>query len=323
MAKHLNAEERDLIAQLFNRGFSKAEIASRLGRHRSTLTREFQLNSSGSEYLAIQAHQQARRRRTECVRPHKMDEPEMNLLVRNQLKDYWSPQQIAGRMKLKHERSPFRRVSCQTIYNWIKSSAIRVHWESFLRRRGKRPRRKSSENIEQNRSIEHRPKVIEQRKRLGDFEGDTVLGSLGTGGMVTLVDRRSRYTLLLKIKAKTSSRVLHAIRKRLRVAAELQLKSITFDNGTEFASVDRLENTERIKLYWAKPGCPHQRGTNENTNGLTRQFFPKGIDFRTVTPQRVRNVENLINNRPRACLGYRTPNEVHLGISADVCCNSS
>ena len=323
MAHHLTAAERDEIAQLTNQGFSKAEIAKRLGRSRSTLTREFQRNTSQGEYRAIEAQRRAERRRAECVRPHKLDEPKLNLTVRKGLARFWSPQQIAGRLKRTGGDDPAQYVSCQTIYRWITTSQYREHWEGFLRRRGKRPRRKSSENVEQNRRIEDRPQIIERRKRLGDFEGDTVLGALSTGGLVSLVDRRSRFTVLLKIKAKTSPRVLAAIRQRLSTDRDLKLQTITLDNGSEFALLDRLEKSARIKVYWAKPGCPHQRGTNENTNGLIRQFFPKGIDFRTVTPQRTRIVENLINNRPRACLGYKTPNEVHLGISPDFCCNSN
>jgi len=200
-------------------------------------------------------------------------------------------------------------LTARTIYSWIQRDEHREHWQSFLRRRGKRPfRRKKAAGI--GAAIEQRPEVIEGRLRLGDFEGDTVLGPPGSGGLATLVDRKSRYTIIAKIRSKDANHVHQKIRDRLKQLHEEQRHSITFDNGTEFARCHRLEKHLGMGLYFAEPGCPHQRGTNENTNGLIRQYFPKGTDFRDVTHYDVREVENLLNDRPRACLGYRTPTEV-------------
>ena len=137
-----------------------------------------------------------------------------------------------------------------------------------------------------------------------------MLGPPGSGGLATLVDRKSRYTIIAKIRSKDANHVHQKIRDRLKQLHEEQRHSITFDNGTEFARCHRLEKHLGMGLYFAEPGCPHQRGTNENTNGLIRQYFPKGTDFRDVTHYDVREVENLLNDRPRACLGYRTPTEV-------------
>jgi IS30 family transposase len=145
---------------------------------------------------------------------------------------------------------------------------------------------------------------------LCDFEGDTVLGPPGTGGIVTLVDRKSRYTIVTKISSKDADHVHGRIKLRLKELHEDLRRSITFDNGTEFARCDRLEKHLDIELYYADPGCPYQRGTNENTNGLLRQYFPKGTDFRDVTHFDVREAEKSINNRPRACLDFQTPHEV-------------
>jgi IS30 family transposase len=141
-------------------------------------------------------------------------------------------------------------------------------------------------------------------------EGDTVLGPPGTGGLATLVDRKSRFTIILKIQSKQADHVHRRLKERLKELDEEHRRSITFDNGTEFARCDRLEKHLGMKLYFADPGCPYQRGTNENTNGLIRQFFPKGTDFRDFSHHEVRQAEDLLNGRPRACLGFRTPKEV-------------
>jgi IS30 family transposase len=147
-------------------------------------------------------------------------------------------------------------------------------------------------------------------RRLGDFEGDTVLGPTGTGGLATLVCRKSRFAIIVKIRSKNVRHVHAQFTRRLRELRGDHRRSITFDHGTEFALRHRLESQFGVKLYFADPGCPYQRGTNENTNGLIRQYFPKGTDFRNVSARAVRQIETTLNNRPRACLGFRTPAEV-------------
>jgi len=163
--------------------------------------------------------------------------------------------------------------------------------------------------------------VIEERLRFGDFEGDTVLGPPGTGGLATLVDRKSRYTIIVKIQSKDANHVHAKIKARMKELDEDHRRSITFDNGTEFARCGRLEKHLGIELYFADPGCPYQRGTNENTNGLIRQYFPKGTDFRDITHYEVSDVEHLLNNRPRACLGFRTPAELFFEKTPPADCN--
>ena len=308
MVHHLTTEERDRIAQLRHHGANQNEIARALKRSPGTISRELRRNGSGSEYFAAQAQEQAHRRRQERPLTRKMDRPELHQAVRQGLAQYWSPEQIAGRLQVEDSQGE-RPVTARTIYRWIQQDEHREHWESFLRRRGKRPfRREKPVGI--GAPIENRPEVIEQRLRLGDFEGDTVLGPPGTGGLATLVDRRSRYTIIAKIRCKEANLVHQKIKDRLKELDEERRHSITFDNGTEFARCHRLENHLGVELYFAEPGCPHQRGTNENTNGLIRQYFPKGTDFRDITHHQARQAEHLLNNRPRACLGFRTPNEV-------------
>ena len=308
MAGHLTLEERDRIAQLWRRGFDQKQIAEDVGRSPATISRELRRNRSGDDYCAGCAQQQAERRRRKRPLVRKMDDPEINQFVRAGLGREWAPEQIEGRLK---QQDSAGRVSSQTIYTWIKQDKHRAHWEARLRRRGKRPSlRKNTATTGDAARIADRPEVIEQRLRLGDFEGDTVLGPAGTGGLATLVDRKSRFTIVVKIQSKKADHVHEKLKGRLKELDDERRRSITFDNGTEFARCHRLEKHLGLQLYFADPGCPYQRGTNENTNGLIRQYFPKGTDFRDVSHHEVRQVETLLNNRPRACLGFRTPAEV-------------
>jgi IS30 family transposase len=320
MACHLTLEERDRISQMLHQGADQKEIARAVGRSPATISRELRRNQTENDYYAGQAQRKAVRRRVERPLTRKMDDPELNQCVRHGLTHEWAPEQIAGRLKQQHADCPERHVSAQTIYSWIEQDEHREHWQSFLRRRGKRPsRRKKPDGI--GAPIDQRPEVIEQRLRLGDWEGDTVLGPAGTGGLATLVDRKSRYTIIVKIRCKEADHVHQKLKERLRELDEQRRRSITFDNGTEFARCRRLEKHLGMTLYFADPGCPYQRGTNENTNGLIRQYFPKGTDFRDISHYEVRRVETLLNGRPRECLGFQTPDEVffenHSGRNCD------
>ena len=307
MPSHLTIEERDRLAQLRHQGASQKEIAQALARDKGTISRELRRNATGEVYLSGQAQQKSERRR--CTRPlvRKMDDPEINQAVRAELAQEWSPQQISGRLK---QQAAKRSVSHQTIYTWIQQDEHREHWESFLRRRGKRPSRPKKPGLPDAARIHNRPEVIELRQRVGDFEGDTVLGPPGTGGVVTLVDRKSRFTIITKVKSKDADQVHEKTKQRLKELDEAHRHSLTLDHGTEFARCHRLEKHLGLQLYFADPGCPYQRGTNENTNGLIRQYFPKGTNFRDISHAQVREAENKLNDRPRACLGFRTPNEV-------------
>jgi IS30 family transposase len=314
MAEHLTSQERDGIAQLHHQGYPQCRIAAELNRSPATISRELRRNATGGSYHAAQAQRRAERRRQERPLVRMMDRPDTSEFVRHGLANCWSPDQIAGRLRRVHPDEPERHLAPQTIYSWIAAQEreMRDHWRGFLRRRGRRARRKP-ENLEQvasHAAIANRPVAINERRRLGDLEGDTVLGPPGTGGVVTLVDRRSRYTIITKTKTKNARRVRQRIQLRLDRLAPQQRRSITFDNGTEFARCHLLERRLGLRVYFAQPGRPYQRGTNENTNGLIRQYFPKGTDFRGISHVAVADVENRLNDRPRACLGYSTPREV-------------
>ena len=207
MPSHLTLQERDRIAQLRHAGADQQEVARAVGRSPSTISRELRRNGAGGEYYAGQAQRAAEQRRRQRPLTRKLDDAEINQAVRSGLAHEWAPEQIAGRMKQEAPDDPRRRVSPQTIYAWIKQDAHRAHWESHLRRRGKRPcRRKNAAPTTAGR-IANRPEVIEARRRLGDFEGDTVLGPPGTGGLATLVCRKSRFLIVVKVQSKNADHV--------------------------------------------------------------------------------------------------------------------
>ena len=234
----------------------------------------------------------------------------------------WAPDQISGVQRTRRPTQPEQHVSASTIDRWIAlQGSQRTHWRQFLRRRGRRPYHPRKLAKQRAKPIRDRPPIIERRERLGDFEGDLVLGQPGTGGLLTVVDRRSRFICLEKVHDKTARHVHEKFRQALSKLPADKRHSTTFDNGTEFARCHLVEKTHGTKRYFADPGCPHQRSTNENTNGRLRQFFPKGSDFRTITWADIRRVETLMNNRPRKCVGYRTPAEVFLELSTGATCN--
>ena len=324
MASHLTLTDRDRIAQLKSRQCCNQEIAAALGRAPSTISRELRRNASGDQYFAGAAQRLAQTRRSHRQFQRKCQRPAVDKTIRRLLACRASPAEIAARMQHERPQRPEDCVCASTIYRWIEGQGEHgAHWRSLLRRRGKRPykARAKSEDAAQKARIDQRPAVIEERGRIGDFEGDLVLGKPGSGGLQTLVDRHSRYTLLMKVQGKQADYIARKTRARLKTLPADKRHSITYDNGGEFALCPRLQRSLGLKVYWAQPGCPYQRGTNENTNGLARQFFPKGIDFHTVSHARTREVEDLLNHRPRKCLGWRTPHEVFHNTSEKLCCD--
>jgi IS30 family transposase len=236
----------------------------------------------------------------------------MRRYVQQRLRQYWSPDEIAGRSRLDFPQDRSRQVSHQTIYAWIwAQEAAGKRWRRYLRSTGwKRPGRENRGRIPACTSIERRPAVVDRRGRCGDWEGDTLVGANHHGGAVTLVERKSRYLLLGRVgdlKAATVRRsaadLYHATPPALR-------KTLTLDNGKEFAEHKQLEAEASLKVYFAKPYCAWQRGTNENTNRLVRQFLPKGTNLASIPEYRFNDIQQLLNDRPRKCLGYRTPREI-------------
>lgn len=310
MAGHLTLEEREVVAQRHAAGASLRTIAWEIDRSPSTISRELRRNRSRTGYYPARADQKARQRRRQRPLVRKMERADIRRFVCDHLKKYHSPDQIAGRAKrVLRERS--RHVSRQTIYTWINAQAAAGHrWQRFLRRHGKRRVEQDSRGrIPNAAAIDGRPKIAERRGRKGDFEGDTVHGSPGCGGLLTLVDRKTRFTLIKRVPDLKADTVTEAGVIALRSVPRKNRKTVTFDNGKEFAGHEELSRRTGVDTYFAKPYCSWQRGTNENTNGLIRQFLPKGSDVARQSDARINQVQDLLNDRPRRCLGYRTPRE--------------
>jgi transposase, IS30 family len=312
MASHLTLEEREVIAHMHRAGHMQSQIAERLGRNKSTISRELRRNRSRNGYWASAAQRKAERRRSERPWTPKMRRPEVRRYVTERLRWRWSPDQIAGRAGRDFPHNRRRHVSSPTIYAWIVAEQARGKpWQRYLRRLGrKRPEWEKRGRLPTSVSIEGRPAVVDRRSRYGDWEGDTIVGAHRRGGAVTLVERKSGYLLLAKVPNLQAATVRQAAAGRYATTPPALRKSLTLDNGKEFAEHEQLELEAALRIYFAKPYSAWQRGTNENTNGLVRQFFPKGTDLANIPEQRFTRVQQLLNDRPRKRLGYRSPNEV-------------
>lgn len=289
----------------------QGEIAKRLGRDPSTISRELRRNGSSRGYSALAAQMKADARRRQPG-ARKLDEPGTRRYVQERLRKRWSPDQIARRSRRDFPRNRRRQISHQTIYTWIDDEeAAGAHWRCYLRSAGWK--RKNADNrgqIPRSTSIAGRPAVVDGRRRYGDWEGDTIVGRWRRGGAVSLVERKSGYLLLDRASNLHAQTVCGAMGELYRSMPTTLRKTLTLDNGKEFAEHERLSAEAALKVYFADPYCSWQRGTNENTNGLIRQFFPKGTDLAKIPKHRFTKVQQLLNDRPRKRLGYRTPSEI-------------
>jgi IS30 family transposase len=315
---HLSIDERESILKMKSEGKNLPDIAEYLGRSTGTISRELSRNTSSTgEYKPHLAQRYYGKRRFESKQPYRLEQNgRLRRHVCNKLKQYHSPEQIAGRLEIDRPDNLQMRVSPLTIYSWIKRDKAGGGDLCKYLRQGHRKRRKKHGSddkrgrIPDRRPISERPDVVELRNRFGDWEGDSVSGK-GHGSFVaTHVERKSRYLLSGKMNDK-SAQSMNATTKRLfRKIPRSKRLTMTVDNGKEFAGFKEMEKSVGLCCYFADPYSSYQRGTNENTNGLLRQFFPKGTDFKKVTDEELDKAVALINNRPRKCLNYRTPNEV-------------
>jgi IS30 family transposase len=291
---------------LKQKGKSPTEIAALMGRHRSTIYRELDRNSGQRGYRPQQAQRLADERRLASRRPRKMDDPDVQRYVQERLEKLWSPEQIAGRVERDFPRAPQRWLSRQTVYDWIDDR--RPEWQGLLRRQG-RPPEKRGKLVDCVR-IARRPDVINRRRRYGDWEGDTIVGKRRRSALLTMVERKSGYARIGRVDGMNSDLTMRAAKRRLKDLPPSLRRSMTFDNGKEFAKHPRLTWGLGLEVYFADPYASWQRGANENMNGLLRQFFPKGTDFTQISHRQVARVEQLLNERPRKRLAYRTPAEI-------------
>jgi IS30 family transposase len=308
MAHHFTVEERVILYGLLKTKTPRENIAKIMQRDRSTICREIKRNSGLRGYRPKQAQRKAEQRRLKSRRPCKMADDRIYAYVTDKLTKRWSPDQIAGRVRLDLPRQTNYWISRQTIYNWIRPR--KRQWRQMLRLCGRRRRSDRRGQLRECVRIEGRPKIIDSRRRFGDWEGDTVVGKGHRSAVVTLVERKSGYTKIGKLNGLYSAPVIQSAARRLNRLPKQLRRSMTLDNGREFSQHKRLTALTGIEVYFAKPYAAWQRGTNENTNGLLRQFFPKGTDFTRISRYEVARVETLLNERPRRRLKYRTPREV-------------
>jgi len=304
----LTQEERYQIYILKKAGYSQTEIAGLVERDKSTISRELRRNRGLKGYRPQQAHNLARRRRDEKAQP-RIEDPvwqQVEALIR----EAWSPEQIAGRIAMEQGVSISHEWIYQYIYADKRSSGDLYRYLRCQKARRKRYGHYDRRGCIPNRvSIDERPAMVDSKRRFGDWEGDTVIGKGHRGALVTLVERKSLYTVIRSVLHKTAEAVRHAIGEGLAPFID-RTHTITYDNGREFADHEGMARDLAARIYFAHPYASWERGLNENTNGLIRQYFPKARDLTTVTQREIEKVMDKLNHRPRKSLGYRTPYEV-------------
>jgi IS30 family transposase len=309
---HLDHDQRCQIYILKERGDPISTIAQQLGAHRSTIYRELNGNTEQGGYDYKQADENARQRRENANRAKRKMTPEMILIIEENLKLQWSPEQISGRLhRLDHKTA----VSYETIYQHIwkdKRNGGILYKE--LRHSGKKYNKRGKGNagrgcIPHRVDIDERPPIVEEKTRLGDWELDTIIGAGQSGIIVSMVERTSKLTKLKKVSHRTAPQVGHALIDCLGPVREF-VHTLTSDNGKEFANHEIVSQSLNAKFYFAKPYHSWERGLNEHTNGLIRQYFPKSKSFAEISADDIKRVEERLNHRPRKVLSYLTPSEV-------------
>jgi len=308
---HVTYKLRCQISALRSSAYSLRAIAKKLNLNASTVSRELRRNSAGMSYYSDEANRVANRRRHRASSCAKKLTPTARTIIVNNLKLYASPEQISGRLSQTTEVN----ISHSSIYSLVwqdKSSGGTLY--KYLRQQGKKRRKHSKSKagvrcIPNRVDISLRPKIVDTKTRVGYWEGDTVIGANNQGVLVTLVDRHSKYVLIKKIPNKTSKETLSAVIEKMLPIKSL-VHTITFDNGGEFAKHEAMSSLLGAQCYFSQPYHSWERGLNEHTNGLIRQFFPKSTNFNEVTHLQIQEVEELLNNRPRKSLNYKTPFEI-------------
>lgn len=320
---HLSAEERGLIMAETLRGSTGAAIARMLGRSPSTVARELRRNAQGGCYEATLAGRAYRERREACGRACKLVEGSaLYTRVRDHLLyRYWSPQQIAATLRAMHPDDPSLRVSHETIYAAIYAhprGALREGMIAALRQakpcRG-RPRRTAARrgglNIPADIEIRHRPEDIQERLLPGHWEGDFIKGAYNRSAVGTLVERKTRFVVLCKMEDCSAESALESFTRQMKKLPAFLRESLTYDRGSEMARHEELARRLNIDIWFADPYAPWQRGSNENTNGLIRDYYPKGTVFTGVADEEIREMQDQLNSRPRETLDWRTPAEAY------------
>ena len=316
---HLSPFERVEIQSMRTR-MSIRKIAEALGRSPSTISRELRRNGlHRGRYRALNAQYAYRERRKRSVRRRILEtKGRVHRYVTQKLSADFSPEQIAGTLRRDYPRDHTMRVSHETIYTFVyaekrNGGSLFQHLRQAHRRRRRRGNRNGRRGLFPGRvGIETRPKIVDKRKRTGDWEADLVLGRQRGPAILTLVERKHGYTIARKVANRRAHTVGRAIIEAFRKIPRRFIKTITFDNGKEFAHFRELEAALDTNTYFAHPYAAWERGTNENTNGLLRQYIPKGADLNSLTQNHLNTIIHKLNNRPRKRLNYRTPEQTFL-----------
>lgn len=322
--KHLSIWEREKIQELLWQKTSIRDIGKVIGRSSSSVSREINRNIPlHYQYTPRLAHEKALKKRKSRGRKLRLKSFFIRRYVVDHLKMGYSPEQIAGRLKLEH---PKEKISHEAIYQYIYSQArraghdhrmkpgyhdLRVYLKRRHKRRIKKGMRKSQRIFKpKGFSIDIRPKEIELRKVVGHWEGDSVVsGRVSHVGLNTLVERKTGLVLISKIQDGTANETAEKVIQRLKSIPKMFCQTLTVDNGAENFAYEKIQEELKIPCYFAHPYSSYERGTNENTNGLIRWYFPKGTNFATISKEAIEAVEWSLNNRPRKRLGWRTPLE--------------
>ena len=314
----LSGDDRNQVQRGLNEGMSLRALARSMGRNPSTLSREYRRGWLQSSYDAVQGGEWARshrRRGPSKLLPGSPLTEQVHALI---LERTWSPEQIAGRLRVEHPDDSSQRVAHETIYQYIyahPAGALKKLLVDALRKghQKRRPRNRGKDRrggIKNMRSIRERPEEAQSREVPGHWEGDLIKGAFNGSAIGTLVDRSTRFVILAKVDDSSAEAVLEGFSRRLRTLPKALRKTLTYDQGREMARHEELEKRTQLMVYFADPHSPWQRPTNENTNGLLRQYFPKGTDLSQYSQQYLTKVADELNNRPRKTLGFRTPAEV-------------
>lgn len=309
--KRMSAEERRLIYQWRREGIGVKDISKLLGRSASSISREIKRNTGKRGYRPKQAHKKAQWRARRRGARRFTDEVRED--AERRLREGWTPEMICGRAKLEGRPSVCKETVYKHIYQDSKKGGDL--WKQLPRSHRKRRRRcpkvdgRGRGRIPNQKMIDLRPAEVDLRQTVGHWEGDLINGSQGTGHLVTLVERKTRFTLTDRVISKETEEVVESITDLLNPLPEVLKGTVTLDNGKEFARHEVLERDTGVAVYFARPYHSWERGTNENTNGLIRRLHPKRSSFLRIDDRALRRIDRFLNDRPRKCLGWRTPRE--------------
>ena len=319
--RRLSLKERVIIQTLLNEKKTKAYIAKTLSRTPSTISREINkwVQNKEDNYDAELAHWNAKddyanKRNRDKISTYSL----LRFFVYKGLLSNWTPEQISGRLKELHPNDPIMSISHEAIYRYIytrpqaslNKKLIKLLVRKKTRRIPSKKKRGKGSVIVNQVSIDNRPKHIELRHEVGHWEGDLVIGKDNKSAIGTIVERKTRFTLILKLNSKKADEVADVFSKMLNQLNAKFKKSMTYDNGIEMARHQKITEKTGMKIYFAHPYSSWERGTNENTNGLIRRYLPKGTNFNEISENQLQIIQQKLNNRPRKIIGYKTPQEM-------------